>query len=148
MIRKHMQYINTAISGLVIVIEHNLGGFPFIGVSERLVSGQRKYTSLFDSRFGEFKNLDDDRIQLTFASAYEGYIELFVVEVEDPTVQERLLGLEQRYLSLIKQLESRATVDQVLQIDTLTQTKIDSLQNQLDTQISQINLIKQDIEAL
>ena len=146
-ITKSRTYLDTTVSGLIIVVEHNLGGTPDLFLTE-LDAGKEKYVSLYDPRISEIKALDANNTQLTFSSAFAGYLELLLVEVDDPSDGERLNSLEDRYLKMIALIESKASLDQVAQLNTLTQGQITSLQTQIDDLSSQVSLLRSDVDAL
>jgi len=146
-VTKSRTYLDTGVSGLVIVVEHNLGGTPDLFLTE-LDAGKEKYVSLYDPRISEIKALDANNTQLTFASAFAGFLELLLVEVDDPSVQERLTSLEDRYLKMISLIESKMSIDQWGQLNTLTEGQITSLQTQIDALSSQVSLLRSDVDAL
>jgi len=146
-VTKSRTYVDTSTSGLIIVVEHNLDGTPDLFLTE-LDSGKEKYVSLYDPRISEIKTLDSDNIQLTFAAPFAGYLELMLVEVDDPSVNERLLALEERYLSMIATIEGRASKDQWIQMNTLIEGQISSLQSQIDNLASELALVRADLNAL
>lgn len=146
-VTKDKTFVNTAVSGLVIPVEHNLGGTPNLMITE-LVAGNEVYVSLLDARIAEVKTLDTNIIQVTFASAFEGFIDLHLVTADNPSLHQRVLDLEDRYLSLIPLIESKVSVDQWTQLNNLTQAQIASLQTQINDLSSQLNLLESDVEAL
>lgn len=146
-ITKSRTFLDTTASGLVIIIEHNLGGTPDLFFTE-WTGSQETYVSLFDPRIAEVKTLDSDRIQVTFASAFSGYLELLLVEVDNPSDHARLLALEEKYLKQIALIEDKVSKDQWIQMNTLLSSQITSLQAQIVDLQSQINLLSSDVEAL
>ena len=144
---KQTTYINTAISGLVIPVEHNLEGTPGLTLTE-IVAGKEVYVSLMDARIGEIKTLDKNHIQLTFASAFNGYLTMFLIEIDSPNYQERLIDLEGKYISQLALIEGKVGRDQWIQMNTLLSAQNEDLQNQIEDLQSQINLLKATVEAL
>lgn len=140
-------YVDTNTSGLVIVVEHNLDGTPDLFLTE-LDAGKEKYVSLYDPRISEIKTLDSDNLQLTFASSFAGYVNLTLVQPDIPSVQERLGDLEDRYLKMIALIEDKVSKDQWIQMNTLFEAQISSLQTQIDTLNSQVSLLRSDVDAL
>lgn len=146
-VTKSRTYLNTSISGLVIIIEHNLSGTPDLFFTE-IDGANEKYVSLMDARIAEVKTLDSDNIQVTFASAFEGFLELLLVEVDNPSDHERLLGLEERYVNQVALLEDKVSKDQWIQMNTLLSSQIEDLQGQINDLQSQVNTLSADVAAL
>ena len=146
-IYKSRTYLNTAVTGLVNVIEHNLGGTPDVFITEW--NGTHEvYVSLMDARIAEIKVLDKDTVQITFASAFQGYLELLMVEVDNPSDHQRLLNLESKYTKQINLIEDKVSKTQWIQMNTLLSNQIQSLQEQIADLQSQINTLRTDVDAL
>jgi hypothetical protein len=94
-VRKSSTYVDTNVSGLVIQIQHNLNGtsYPFV---YELDTGAKVFVSLYDPRIAEAKQLDDDTFQITFASAFAGYIDLLVFDVSTPDAGDRVKEVEDK----------------------------------------------------
>ena len=146
-VKPSQTYVDTSVSGLVIIVEHNLGGTPDIFITE-LDAGRHKYVSLYDPRISEIKTLDENSVQLTFASTFAGYIHLNVIEADIPSVQERIAKLEDRYLKLLALIEDKVSSTQWDQINTLTQSQIKSISSQASTLRTDLELLKTDVAAL
>lgn len=146
-ITKSRTYLDTSASGLIFVVEHNLGGVPDLFFTE-LVAGQQVYVSLMDARIAEVKSLDEDNIQVTFAASFAGYLELLLVEVDDPSDHERLLGLEERYVNQVALLEDKVSKSQWIQMNNLFSAQIEGLQGQVADLQSQINILEADVSTL
>jgi len=146
-IKKSKTYLDTNINGLVQIVEHNLGGIPDLFLTE-IDAGKYKYVSLYDSRIAEIKALDNNNTQITFSSLFQGYLELLLVEVDEPTDHQRLISLEERYLSLLTLIESKTSQSQWVQMNNLHQAQLGSMQTQIDELKVQVELLSTDVEAL
>lgn len=146
-IKKAEAFLDTNIAGLVIIVEHNLDNIPDIFLTE-LVLGQQLYVSLMDARIAEIKVLDSDRIQITFASAFIGFIEMLSVDVDNPSDHDRIIRLEQDSVNKLELIESKTSKDQWIQMNTLLSSQITTLQDQVVDLQSQINLLRADLDAL
>jgi outer membrane murein-binding lipoprotein Lpp len=146
-VKKTSTYIDTAAEGsLVIQIAHNLGGtaYPFL---YELDNGNKVFISLYDPRIAEFKNLDDDNIQITFSSNWAGYLDVFVFNVKtrsSATQIEELQAKVDELTVLFNQYVTKKTstlmnnyFDQKLKEQDATdadlQAQIDTLRNDVDS---------------
>jgi hypothetical protein len=146
-IYKSRTYLNTSITGLVNIVEHNLGGVPDLFFTEWDGSNE-VYVSLMDARIAEVKVLDKDTVQATFAAPFQGYLELLFVEVDNPSDHQRLLNLESKYSKVINLIEDKVSKDQWIQMNTLFSNQITSLQEQVNDLQSQINTLQTDFDSL
>ncbi len=147
-VKKAIKYLDTIASGLIIIFEHNLNGTPYTPTLYELDAGKKVYVSIFDPRISEIKTLDDNNIQFTFASTFQGYAELFLSTAEEPTDHDRIIALEEKYLEQFDLIEAKVSKDQWIQMNTLFESQVSSLQDQIDALQSQVNLLSSDVEAL
>lgn len=146
-IKKERVYIDTSVTGLVSLVQHNLGGVPDLFITD-YDTGVQKYVSLMDARIAEIKVIDKDTTQLSFASLFTGYVEFLFVEVDKPNDHDRLIELESKYFEQLNLIEDKVSKSQWIQMNTLFSSQIETLQNQIIDLQSQINLLKADVEAL
>ena len=100
MIKKHTQFIDTSLDGLILSIEHNLNGFPVPFITEETENGDRKTVSLYDSRIGEIRTKGPHLCQLTFTSNFKGFIDLILFDGSYVTLKERLDDVEQKMFNI------------------------------------------------
>jgi hypothetical protein len=145
---RNSTYIDTVVSGsLVIQIAHNLGGTAYPSFYE-LAGGHKVFVSLYDPRIAEFKNLDDDNVQITFASNFAGYLDLIVYEFIRPSLTIRVQDLQAKYNDLAKTLDLYTPKTSWKQMNTYFDSKIKDLEaTNADLQL-QIDTLKQEVDSL
>ena len=146
-IRITKTYIDTSISGLVKLIPHNLTGSPAIFFTD-IIGGDEGYVPLMDARIAEAKALDPDNFQVTFSSAFAGFLYLQVVEVDTPTDHTRLLDLEDRYVKQVGLIESKVSHNQWTALNALKDAQIKTLQTQIDDLKARVSKNEADISLL
>jgi len=124
-------FIDTGISGLVNLVNHNLNGTPDIFITE-VVAGNEVYVPLMDSRIAEVKNLDPNNFQITFASLFAGYIYFNVIVGDNPSDHNRLLAIEKSYTAQMLLIQSKVAHNQWVAINNLRDQQMKTLQTQIE----------------
>lgn len=145
--KRQKTYINTNIAGQVIQIEHNLDGTPDIFFTE-LIGNTEFYISLLDPRIAEIKTLDKNRVQVTFANNFVGYVTLDIVHSDFPSDHERILELEEKYINQFNLIEDKVSKDQWTQMNNLFEANIKALNERIDSLESYVQVIKTELDAL
>lgn len=140
-------YVDTDITGLVNIVEHNLEGTPDIFITE-WDGFSEIYTSLMDARIAEVKTLDSNRVQITFSATFQGYLYFLLAKVDNPSDHQRIIDLEKRYSNVVNLIEDKVSKDQWIQMNTLFSNQITYLQNQIKDLEVQIAALKTDVDAL
>ena len=140
-------YIDTNTDGLVVQIQHNLGQMVYPWLWE-LDSGAKVFVPLFDSRIAELKALDDNVFQVTFASAYEGYLDLIAYDLSTPSVESRLAKVEEDLLKLKNEIVLYTTQSKWKQMNTFQEGRIDAIKSDLDTLETLYQDLRADVDAL
>lgn len=144
---KYVQYIDTNVSGLVVQVEHNLGGTPLIGLTD-YTSGSEVFVSFYDPRIAEIKVLDDNTVQLTFSSAFEGYAIFHHIINDQYSLEDRVKVLEDKYIQLLQTMSNFATKAQWSQMNTLLSKQIELLNSKVDTLQNQVDLLSDAVDSL
>ena len=71
-----------------------------------------------------------------------------LVEVDKPTDHERVLELEEKYISQLALIETKAGKDQWIQMNNLFSAQIEGLQDQIEDLQSQVNMLKSEVGSL
>lgn len=141
-------YIDTIVAGsLVIQVTHNMNGtaYPFI---YELDSGHKKFVSLYDPRIAEFKNLDDNNVQITFASNFAGYLDLIVFDFSRPPLDQRVKDLQSKYNDLSTALQLYTAKASWKQMNNYFDSKFKDLDAAIADINSQLEAINQEIDSL
>lgn len=146
-VRKNSTYVDTNVSGLVVQISHNMNGTAYPSIYE-LDGGAKVFLSLFDPRIAEVKDLDDDTTQVTFASAFAGYIDLVVFDVSVPSAEDRVKSLEDKYNDLLAMFNKYVTKSTSTQMNNYFDSKIKDLEAKDEDLQTQINTLRTDVDAL
>ena len=147
--KPYKQYIDTDVSGLIIVIEHNLDGIPFLELqSYDNITGRHTYVSLLDARISEVKTLDSNNIQITFNATFKGYIDLFISLIEDPSISQRITDLDNQVMKNYNLILDRVTFDKWTQLDVLRAAQIQALENKTVDLQNQVNTLTNIVDRL
>lgn len=146
-IKKHSAFIDTNTLGSIIVIEHNLGGTPLVQLTD-YTSGQEVLISLYDSRIGQIKVLNENNLQVTFAGAFRGYIYLYQVDIDNPSDHDRIVHLEERLVSLYGALNKMANRDQWSQMNTYFSQQIADVKTSIEDIRNRVTLIETEQQGL
>lgn len=146
-IKRKSTYIDTSLTGLVVLITHNLSGTAYPELYT-LDAGHKVFISLYDPRIAEFKNLDDDNVQITFASPFAGYLDVIVYDLSTPSVQDRVVDLEKKYNDMSLNFTKFTPLSSWKQMNNYSESKHKDIQTEIDDIKVQMETIRQEIDAL
>lgn len=148
MMNRVTKYIDTAVTGLVVQIQHNLGGmvYPFFYTLNS--SGHKVAVSLFDSHIAEAKALDDDTYQVTFAATYQVNLDLVYLDIKTPSQAKRIKDLEEDVVDLRLLLNSYTNALQWKQMNTYLQKQIEDQGKLIADLQAQVDVVKRDVSEL
>lgn len=147
MIKKQSIYIDTDVSGTVVQASHSLDGFAYPFFYE-LDNSHKVFLSLDDPRIAEYKVLDNSTIQVSFASTFKGFLDIIVLDVDEPTNRQRLLNTEKRLDQMAQTQASLVTSAQFKQMSTYIESQIKKLEGNLQDLTSLYNNLQNDMNNL
>ena len=149
MYSKFEQYIDTSRDGLIIMIEHNLATlFPQVSLFEPIDLTDMKSVPLYDSRITSIESKGNNVTQITFNTAFEGYINLIQIKNSRNTIEDRISNLESLMDQTIDQQKKLVALSQWKQMNNYFEQKV------VDTEVSikeiekEIDSIKTDLDNL
>jgi hypothetical protein len=146
-VKKSSIYLDTSVSGLVIQANHNLNGVAYPSFYT-LDAGHKVFVSLYDPRIAEFKNLDDNSVQVTFASAFAGYMDLVVYDVSFPSDTDRIQAIEKKLNDLNLLFEMYTPKNSWKQMNNYHDSRFKDMQAQIDDLTVQLDTLRQQVESL
>lgn len=148
MINRVSTYIDTSVTGSVVQIQHNLHGmvYPYFYTVD--TSGYKTAVSLFDSRIAEAKTLDDDTFQVTFASSFEGFLDLLYFDIKTPSQGKRITALELETEAIRDLLTGYANLLQWKQMNTYLEKQIKDQGKLIADLQAQVNTLAKDVSEL
>lgn len=147
--RKHEEYLNTAQEGMIILVEHNLKTLmPDIVLYEPININDFKVVPLYDSRIASIESRGENVVEISFNSAFEGYINFIDVKNTRDSIEDRLARVEDLLDYTIQQQKQLTSLSQWKQMNAYFESKIDEQSAQIAELEKEIEKIKSDIEAL
>lgn len=127
---RYSLYIDTAVTGLVVQMQHNLNAqvYPFFYTLNS--SGHKIYKSIYAAPIAEAKILDNNTFQVTFLSAFEGYLDLVSWDFKTPTYSKRLTEVEEDINEIRTVLGQYTNLLQWKQMNALLEKKIADLEKE------------------
>ena len=149
MYAKYEQYINTAIEGSIILVEHNLkSSMPSIFLYEPVGLSDKKIVSLYDSRIESIETKGVNVIQITFSLPFEGYVNLIDLKNNTPAFETRLARLEDLTSLILQQQKNLVSNSQWREMNTLNLQEISEIDSALKNLKKDLENLKSDVESI
>lgn len=140
--------IDTTSDGLTFQIEHNLGGHPVPVLWEPTTLGDLKIVSLYDPRIASLETKGPNVLQLSFASAFEGKIQLMLFQAEDFSQQEKIEDIDRRLKDLTVNHRKLVNKQQWSQMNSYLERRSEDNKQDLDELTNELKGLKEDVENL
>ena len=140
--------IDTNTDGLIFQVEHNLDGHPVPFLWEPTTLGDMQYVAPYDSRIAGIETKGPNVIQLSFASAFSGKIQLKIFKQDDFSQEEKIQDIDRRLKDLTVNHRKLVTKDQWSKMNSYLEGKSDTAKVDLDELTEEVKGIKEDVENL
>ena len=141
-------FINTAETGLVVQIQHNLCGMVYPSFYTTNSSGHKIFKSLYAAPILEAKTLDKDTFQVTFSGAFEGFVDLLYWDFKTPTYNKRLTDVEQDVVEIRDVLKQYTNLLQWKQMNAYLEKRIMNLEKENAELRTLYNDLEQEVSEL
>lgn len=146
MFKTYKTIIDTDDSGLVVKIDHQLGGHPHVFISEPTLFGDIKYLSLYDPRIASVETKGPNSIIMSFTSKFAGLITLLLVEDSLINLSEKISDLDRRQRDTILQQKNMVSNTQFERMESYLSTEISSLSSKMKELENAIKNVKSDLD--
>ena len=140
--------IDTDIHGNIVKLDHNLGGQPFVFISEATLFGDVKYVSIYDPRISSIETKGSNSIIVSFAQSFKGTISLLLVTSSLLDFDQKLTDLDRRTKDIILQQKQLTPHTQFDKITSLLESRLDSIDKKFAELSAELRSLKSDIESL
>lgn len=148
MIKKHTQFIDTSVDGLIIPIEHNLNGMPVPFITEEAENGDRITVPLYDSRIAEIRTKGPNAMQMAFNSNFKGYVEFVVFDGSYITLKDRIEDLESKLFNMFCEQKQLTPKSSWIKMNDMYESEIQNLKYTIKEQSAQIANLRNTIMEL
>ena len=140
-------YIDTAVLTEIVVVNHNLGGYPIINMTKvDPISGDETYLSLYDPIIVSALIVDTNNIKVTFSGPFTGHLRAIVGDLDD--LWQELVCIKNDINFIFKQLDLRAPSSRLSQLGTLVTQQMEALKNQIAAQATQLTTLTNRVNNL
>jgi hypothetical protein len=140
--------IDTDTHGNIVKLDHNLGGQPFVFISEATLFGDVKYVSIYDPRISSIETKGSNSIIVSFAQSFKGTISLLLVTSSLLDFDQKLTDLDRRTKDIILQQKQLTPHTQFDKITSLLESRLDSIDKKFAELSAELRSLKSDIESL